>query len=553
MDALAITHNPLADPRLKQVISNTGTAALAHTGAAGASTQCSLSSGMWAAAPDDGTVRDRLGTCGAVASALDPSARELCHPPPRCGVLGGMVFATAMSRGALPPTDQRRRVIGWIMNQPEPLGHLAELSVAGLFGVTDFSFRLDLKEPTLLTGSNGSGKSTVLRMIDAIGTGAWQSLARMPFNSIELAFEHGQACGVYRRKPDVLDIRLNDESFVVQRDDFDPNAMANISDTEIMALLPGVHPAGSGMYEFRGGYLDRDDVLRLLDSRGFSNFTEEKAPLAKFASDFHLLFITDQRLVVSDERLEAMRRMRPTRMANKTAAELSARELGRQMQQALSAYASESQRLDRDFPQRVVRAMASDEEIPVGRIEELLRDVEKERVALQAVGLLPRDLSAEAFQDLPLHEPNVRPVIETFVRDTRSKFAVLADLRDRLTLFVEFLNQHYENKRVITQPKEGFRVEIEGDTERTVSPSQLSSGEQQILVLAYEVLFRSEPQTLVLIDEPELSLHVLWQDTFIDDLARMGNVRNLQFILATHSPSLIGGRDDLKRSLDAAR
>jgi len=197
--------------------------------------------------------------------------------------------------------------------------------------------------------------------------------------------------------------------------------------------------------------------------------------------------------------------------------------------------------------------MASDEEIPVGRIEELLRDVEKERVALQAVGLLPRDLSAEAFQDLPLHEPNVRPVIETFVRDTRSKFAVLADLRDRLTLFVEFLNQHYENKRVITQPKEGFRVEIEGDTERTVSPSQLSSGEQQILVLAYEVLFRSEPQTLVLIDEPELSLHVLWQDTFIDDLARMGNVRNLQFILATHSPSLIGGRDDLKRSLDAAR
>lgn len=84
-------------------------------------------------------------------------------------------------------------------------------------------------------------------------------------------------------------------------------------------------------------------------------------------------------------------------------------------------------------------------------------------------------------------------------------------------------------------------------------PSGLSSGEQQILVLAYEVLFRSESQTLVLIDEPELSLHVLWQDTFVEDLTRMGRVRSLQFILATHSPSLIGGRDDLKRSLDLMR
>jgi predicted ATP-binding protein involved in virulence len=42
----------------------------------------------------------------------------------------------------------------------------------------------------------------------------------------------------------------------------------------------------------------------------------------------------------------------------------------------------------------------------------------------------------------------------------------------------------------------------------------------------------------------------VWQDTFVEDLARMGAVRNLQFILATHSPSLIGGREDLKRSLD---
>lgn len=157
------------------------------------------------------------------------------------------------------------------------------------------------------------------------------------------------------------------------------------------------------------------------------------------------------------------------------------------------------------------------------------------------------------FQDLPLHEPHVRPVIETFIRDTQNKFEVLKNFRDRLTLFNSFLNQHYaDTKKVVTDPVEGFVVAIEGDSERTIEPSQLSSGEQQILVLAYEVLFRSEHGTLVLIDEPELSLHVLWQDTFVEDLTRMGAVRDLRFILATHSPTLIGGRDDLKRSLDSA-
>lgn len=435
---------------------------------------------------------------------------------------------------------------------PEPLGHLVYLDVVGLFGSRNFSFRLEQKEPTILTGTNGSGKSSILRIINAIGTGAWRSLMRLPFESVTLSFEHGHNFKV-RRAAEGLEIRLKDESFEISQEAFDPSSLAEFSDGELARLVPGLQQFQSGMYELHGSVIDRDDLMKLLDRRGMISFTEGQEPLARFVSDFHLLFITDQRLVVSDERLEALRYRPPTRMASKTAAEISARELGRQMQHALSAYASESQRLDRDFPHRVVRAMASEEEIPVERIEELVKDVERERVALQNVGLLPRDLAASAFQDLPLHEPSVRPVIETFIQDTRKKFAVLANLRDRLTLFTEFLNQHYENKRIVTQPRDGFKVEIDGDPERTIVPSGLSSGEQQILVLAYEVLFRSESQTLVLIDEPELSLHVLWQDTFVEDLTRMGRVRSLQFILATHSPSLIGGRDDLKRSLDLMR
>lgn len=434
----------------------------------------------------------------------------------------------------------------------DTVGHMRELSIRGLFDTRSYTFELDLKEPTLLTGSNGSGKSTILRIVDAIGTGIWLTLLSYPFLSITLKFESGTELTVERADPKNLIVVLNGQRF-----DIDGSQVPfDVDDDGIRRLMPEYHYMASGRFaDAYGNVFSREELVEKAYSLGhLAALSEEYRPLAEFVESFPLLYVTDQRLVVSEERLAAQR-PKPVRLANRGAADLAARELGRLIQNTLSEYASQSQRLDRDFPQRVVRAMAlaSEHEVPVARIEQLLREIERDREELQKVGLLPRDLSADAFRDLPLNEPNVRPVIETFITDTKEKFAVLADLRERLTLFTDFLNQHYENKRVVSAAREGFRVEMEGDPSRIIRPSQLSSGEQQILVLAYEVLFRSEPGTLVLIDEPELSLHVVWQDTFIDDLSRMGAVRDLQFILATHSPSLIGGREDLRRSLDAMR
>ena len=75
-------------------------------------------------------------------------------------------------------------------------------------------------------------------------------------------------------------------------------------------------------------------------------------------------------------------------------------------------------------------------------------------------------------------------------------------------------------------------------------------GEQQMLVLAYQLLFETTPGTLLLIDEPEISLHVAWQNRFVEDITEMGRGRDIQFLLATHSPTLIGGRENIRRPLD---
>ena len=77
---------------------------------------------------------------------------------------------------------------------------------------------------------------------------------------------------------------------------------------------------------------------------------------------------------------------------------------------------------------------------------------------------------------------------------------------------------------------------------RDVSIDALSSGERQIVILFANVMFNkfsSESQeNILIIDEPELSLHIKWQEIFVETLLTASE--KTQFILATHSPDIVG-------------
>ena len=72
--------------------------------------------------------------------------------------------------------------------------------------------------------------------------------------------------------------------------------------------------------------------------------------------------------------------------------------------------------------------------------------------------------------------------------------------------------------------------------------AKLSSGEQHELVLLYELLFKVKPGSLILIDEPELSLHVAWQKQVLRDLREVTKLVPLDLLIATHSPQVIADR-----------
>lgn len=67
----------------------------------------------------------------------------------------------------------------------------------------------------------------------------------------------------------------------------------------------------------------------------------------------------------------------------------------------------------------------------------------------------------------------------------------------------------------------------------------LSSGEKQILILFTYIKFNHKLGRLFIIDEPELSLHPKWQENFLDGL-KLIMPDNIQLIFATHSPSIVG-------------
>ena len=65
----------------------------------------------------------------------------------------------------------------------------------------------------------------------------------------------------------------------------------------------------------------------------------------------------------------------------------------------------------------------------------------------------------------------------------------------------------------------------------------LSSGERQIFVLLSETLLQENRRHVFIADEPELSLHIEWQSSLVQNIRQLNS--NCQIIFATHSPDLV--------------
>jgi len=114
-----------------------------------------------------------------------------------------------------------------------------------------------------------------------------------------------------------------------------------------------------------------------------------------------------------------------------------------------------------------------------------------------------------------------------------------ASIRD----FVEICNKYLQNKTMFyDSPNFDFYIQL-NDDKQSIKLPQLSSGEKQIVSLFNHLYLSNQNNFIVLIDEPELSLSVKWQKTFLEDVSKGEFCKGL--IAVTHSPFIFDNELDM--------
>ena len=159
-------------------------------------------------------------------------------------------------------------------------------------------------------------------------------------------------------------------------------------------------------------------------------------------------------------------------------------------------------------------------------------------------------------------------VAEKVVKRTRENPGVFEDedilvlpLIPRTQAMVKYAGKLEEDRENIFAPLRFYEktvnsfledkfIEIDGSGELKIRLSSsleldwhlLSSGEKQILILLTQAFLRIDEPVVYIADEPELSLHVTWQEKLLESLVTLGGQK--QIIVATHSPDIVGKYQD---------
>ena len=111
-----------------------------------------------------------------------------------------------------------------------------------------------------------------------------------------------------------------------------------------------------------------------------------------------------------------------------------------------------------------------------------------------------------------------------------------------LHTFESIVNSFLNEKNVEVSDRGELVISPERRDARPIDWRHLSSGEKQILILLIQALLSEKTPVVYVADEPELSLHVDWQEKLLGTLTQLAG--RCQFIVATHSPDIASGFGD---------
>jgi ABC-type Mn2+/Zn2+ transport system ATPase subunit len=452
---------------------------------------------------------------------------------------------------------------------------LAQFSVTNLFGEYNHHVTVNTKDNiTAIIAPNGVGKTVCLKLINAFFNKSWSIFLTTKFDQIKMFFTDGYRVEISvedrpvaavggRQKQTEKNLKIwygeCDGKLQVWSPIKDNGELTGFSADRLERLdryVPFVTRLGPNEWlnEIDGAISSAREVLEKFRDRFPATLlsdllnTENNA-LSDILQAIPCRLIETQRLIVFPE--EEERYIGPNRLRARPsilAINRKARTLSDIITKELQNYANLSQSLDRSFPRRVLDrqfALQGEAGGPARSrvanaqpdLREELQSLEQRRQTLIELGIL--DASTTEAVNLPSDDipENVRPFLQIYVQDAKAKLDSLRQIEQKVSLFCKLLKKRFVDKDIVIKKDIGFFVLRRG---QSISLERLSSGEQHQIILLFELLFETRENSLILIDEPELSLHVAWQKMFMPDLKEIIALNNFDVILATHSPYLIG-------------
>lgn len=397
-----------------------------------------------------------------------------------------------------------------------------------LYDNYDYDITFHKDGVTLITGPNGYGKTTVLNIIKSALEQNFFYFYELLFKGVVLYFDDN----VKGPRLIINKVKSKQESLFDDDADYDLVIEFYKGDTK---KPTDSFTINQKFMRHRGEFIRsvyRDDEMVFLDEdfdfhrRYFVRSNQEVKQHFKnyqiFLNDCNCLFIKEQRIFSSDKTDDDAEKYTIMQLAEN---------LKKRYAMQKSRYTDEGQKIDSSFVERLLGRNYTEYEQ-----EEYLEKI----VALEKiVGEYKKFDLISNYSFVGKFDKDFKPALSLYLDDMFKKISVYDAFFRQLSLFNRFVNgKGLSNKTMILDEKNG--ISFRSDSGRVVPLQKLSSGEQNLVILYYRLVFETQPNTLLLIDEPENSMHVEWLEKMLRDYLVMEGDLKCQMIIATHSPIFIG-------------
>lgn len=409
---------------------------------------------------------------------------------------------------------------------------ITHLKIKGLFNL--YSYDIDFcNNPNILilTGPNGFGKTTILQIINHFCTGRLWYFYYLPFEQIDLTFS-GNIMFSIKKLSTVARVRREDIVMTYQM--FDNEIEVELAHFNYDYLYLQLH--NINMYRGRRTDGNREEEL-LEEFYEFDKDEEIHTRLPKYIE----FVISENCVIIEEQRLTTKSPNHMSYVTINTVEDIQ-NKINDFFAQAIKTYNQESLKTDGSFIKRLSDLKVND--------HEGLKQIKKERIYkkvtstinnYQKYGLV-KELNV--VSDLGIHYVEV---LKLYLNDLQTKLMSIKDYYDKLSLFDRLITgKTLSYKRLVF---EDDKLKIMNEADKEVPINKLSSGEQNLLILCYKLVFELKENTILLVDEPENSLHMAWLNSLLSDYIEIAQITGCQMIIATHSPSFIHGRWELTYDL----